>query len=186
DTALSHLSVDDLLDELLLRVREVLDTDTAAILLLDESENELVARAAKGIEEEVERGVRIPVGKGFAGRIAAQRAPVILDRVDHTTVMNPILYQKGIRSLLGVPLIVQGKVVGVMHVGTKTHRRFREDEVELLQVVADRAALAINARLHDRSRVVIEAFQRTFLPDVLPFLPGLVVTTRYLPAASAV
>jgi serine phosphatase RsbU (regulator of sigma subunit)/anti-sigma regulatory factor (Ser/Thr protein kinase) len=186
DTALAHLSVQDHLDELLLRVREILEVDTAAILLLDETKNELVARAAKGIEEEVERGVRIPVGKGFAGRIAALREPVVLDRVDHTTVMNPILYQKGIRSLFGVPLIVHGKVVGVMHVGTKTHRAFREDEVELLQVVADRAALAINARLYDRTRIVTEVFQRTFLPDVLPYLPGLVMTTRYLPAASAI
>src|SRR4029450_11765629 len=109
DTALSHLSVDDLLDELLLRVREVLDTDTAAVLLLDETRNELVARAAKGIEEEVERGVRIPVGNRIAGPIAAERAPVALHRVDHSTVLNPILFQKGIKSLLGVPLLAHGE-----------------------------------------------------------------------------
>jgi serine phosphatase RsbU (regulator of sigma subunit)/anti-sigma regulatory factor (Ser/Thr protein kinase) len=186
DTALSHLSVDDLLDELLLRVREILDADTAAVLLLDEARNELVARAAKGIEEEVERGVRIPVGKGFAGRIAAERKPVALHKVDHSTVHNPILFQKGIRSLLGVPLLAHGDVVGVMHVGTKTRRRFTKDETELLQLVADRVALALRVRLSDRSRVVIEAFQRTFLPEVLPFLPGLRFATRYLPAATAV
>ena len=186
DTALSHLSVDDLLEELLERVREILDADTAAVLLLDETRNELVARAAKGIEEEVERGVRIPVGKGFAGRIAATREPVALHKVDHTTVLNPILSQKGIRSLLGVPLLAHGDVVGVMHVGTKSKRRFTTDETELLQLVADRVALALHVRLSDRSRVVIEAFQRTFLPEVLPFLPGLRVATRYLPAATAV
>ena len=186
ETALSHLSVDDLLDELLLRVREILDTDTAAVLLLDEGRNELVARAAKGIEEEVERGVRIPVGKGFAGRIAAERAPVAIHRVDHKTVLNPILFHKGIKSLLGVPLLAHGELVGVMHVGTKTRRRFTNDETELLQMVGDRVALALRARLSDRSRVVIEAFQRTFLPEVLPFLPGLRVATRYLPAATAV
>ncbi len=186
DATLAHLSVDDLLDELLNRVREILDTDTAAVLLLDEARNELVARAAKGIEEEVEAGVRIPVGKGFAGRIAAERKPVALRRVDHSTVLNPILFQKGIRSLLGVPLLAQGEVVGVMHVGTKTPRRFTRDETELLQLVADRVALALRVRLSDRSRVVIEAFQRTFLPEVLPFLPGLRVATRYLPAATAV
>jgi serine phosphatase RsbU (regulator of sigma subunit)/anti-sigma regulatory factor (Ser/Thr protein kinase) len=186
DTALSHLSVDELLDELLVRVREILDVDTAAVLLLDESRNELVARAAKGIEEEVERGVRIPVGKGFAGRIAADRIPVALHRVDHDTVLNPILYQKGIRSLLGVPLVAHGDLVGVMHVGTMTRRRFSRDEIELLQVVADRVALALRARLSNRSRIVIEAFQRTFLPEVLPFLPGVRVATRYLPAATAV
>ncbi len=73
-----------------------------------------------------------------------------------------------------------------MHVGTKTRRRFTRDETELLQLVADRVALALRVRLSDRSRVVIEAFQRTFLPEVLPFLPGLRVATRYLPAATAV
>ena len=119
DTALSALSVDDLLEELLLRVREILDADTAAVLLLDVARNELVARAAKGIEEEVERGVRIPVGKGFAGRIAAERAPVALSRVDHDTVLNPILFQKGIRSLLGVPLVAHGDLIGVLHVGRR-------------------------------------------------------------------
>jgi serine phosphatase RsbU (regulator of sigma subunit)/anti-sigma regulatory factor (Ser/Thr protein kinase) len=186
DVTLSHLSVDDLLDELLNRVREILDADTAAVLLLDEARNELVARAAQGIEEEVERGVRIPVGKGFAGRIAVERKPVVLYRVDHSTVLNPILFQKGIRSLLGVPLLAQGEVVGVMHVGTKSRRRFTRDEAELLQLVADRVALALRVRLSDRSRVVIEAFQRTFLPEVLPFLPGVRVATRYLPAATAV
>ena len=186
DTALSHLSVDDLLDELLLRVREILDADTAAVLLLDVTRNELVARAAKGIEEEVERGVRIPVGKGFAGRIAADRKPVALHKVDHSTVLNPILFQKGIRSLLGVPLLAHGDLVGVLHVGTKTRRRFTQDETELLQLVGDRVALALHVRLSDRSRVVIEAFQRTFLPEVLPFIPGLRVATRYLPAATAV
>ena len=57
------------------------------MLLLDEAENELVARAAVGLEEEVERGVRIPVGAGFAGRIA-DRKPVILDDVEHADVLN--------------------------------------------------------------------------------------------------
>ena len=126
------------------------------------------------------------MGKGFAGRIAAERAPVALYRVDHSTVLNPILLQKGIKSLLGVPLIADGDVVGVMHVGTMSRRRFTKDEIELLQLVADRVALALHVRLSDRARVVIEAFQRTFLPEVLPFMPGLRVATRYLPATTAV
>jgi sigma-B regulation protein RsbU (phosphoserine phosphatase) len=72
DAALAHLDLDALLDALLVRTRQSLDVDTCAILLLDEETNELVARAALGIEEEVEQGVRIPVGRGFAGRIAAE------------------------------------------------------------------------------------------------------------------
>src|SRR4029078_13457814 len=65
-------------------------------------------------------------------------------------------------------------------------RRFTKDEIELLQLVGDRVALALRVRLSDRSRVVIEAFQRTFLPAALPLLPGLRVATRYLPAATVV
>src|SRR5438067_5214009 len=91
DAALAHLELDALLPTLLLRTREILEVDTCAVLLLDEGTNELVARAAVGLEEEVEQGVRIPVGCGFAGRVAADRRPVILDDVDHGQVLNPIL-----------------------------------------------------------------------------------------------
>src|SRR6266852_5418529 len=82
------------------RVKAALRADTAAVLLLDYSSGYLVATAAAGLEEEVRQGVRIPVGRGFAGRIAAEHRPVILDRVDHTTVLNPILWAKGIESMM--------------------------------------------------------------------------------------
>src|SRR3954451_17461375 len=112
DAALAHLRLDELLEALLVRTQQLLDVDTCAILLLDDETNELVARAALGIEEEVEQGVRIPMGQGFAGRIAADKEPVVLDDVDHSDVLNPILHEKGIKSLLGVPLVVEGEVRG--------------------------------------------------------------------------
>ena len=110
DAALAYLSLEDLLKELLDRISATLSSDTAAFLLLDEDTGELVARAAKGIEEEVEQGIRIPVGKGFAGRIAAERHPIYLPDVEHADVLNPILREKGIRSLLGVPMLIEGRV----------------------------------------------------------------------------
>ena len=91
DSSLGRLDVEDLLIELLERVRSIVDADTAAVLLLDKGSGDLVARAACGIEEEVRQGVRVPVGVGFAGRIARSKEPVRLDRVDSTTVANPIL-----------------------------------------------------------------------------------------------
>jgi signal transduction histidine kinase len=160
DAALAHLNLDELLGALLERTRQILEVDTCAILLLDEETNELVARAALGIEEEVEQGVRIPVGGGFAGRIAAEKRPVILDDVDHAHVLNPILREKGIKSMFGVPLVVEGEVNGVLHVGSLVPRDFQEDEVELLQLVADRAALAIeHARLFGAERAARERIE---------------------------
>jgi signal transduction histidine kinase len=150
DAALAHLGLEELLQALLLRTRDVLGVDTCAILLLDEERNELVARAAVGIEEEVEQGVRIPIGGGFAGRVAARRKPVILPDVDHAHVLNPILREKRIKSMLGVPLIVRDQVIGVIHVGTLHPYDFDVDDVDLLQLVAERAAIAIEkARVHE-------------------------------------
>jgi serine phosphatase RsbU (regulator of sigma subunit)/anti-sigma regulatory factor (Ser/Thr protein kinase) len=150
--------------------------------MLDRSTDELVARAAKGIEEEVEQGVRIPIGRGFAGRIAAQRSPVAIEDIDRAEIVNPILRQKGIRSLLGVPLLVDDEVIGVLHVGTLVPRIFSESDSKLLQLAADRAALAIDrARLYEQRRVV-EAMQRALLPDAVPEIPGVEIAVRYRPA----
>ena len=153
DAALAHLDVETLLEVLLPRIRDLIGVDTCAVLLLDEETNELVARAAVGIEEEVEAGVRIPVGGGFAGRVAAGKQPVILEDIDAAEVLNPILREKGIKSMLGVSLLVAGTVVGVLHVGSLVRRRFDEHDVELLQLAADRAAVAIeHARLFEAER----------------------------------
>jgi signal transduction histidine kinase len=153
DAALAHLDLEELLAALLDRTREILSVDTCAFLLRDEATDELVARAAVGIEEEVEQGVRIPVGEGFAGRIAASKLPVILDDVDHSDILNPLLRQKGVKSMLGVPLVAAGEAIGVLHVGSLTPRDFTSADVELLQLAADRAAIAIeHARLFEAER----------------------------------
>jgi PAS domain S-box-containing protein len=153
EEALAHLGVDDLLTALLDRISDALAVDTVAVLLLDDSEKVLVARAAKGLEEEVEQGVRIPVGRGFAGKIALDARPVVLNDVDHADVLNPILREKRIKSLMGVPLVVEGRVIGVVHVGSLHPREFAEPDVHFLQIVADRVALAIeHARLYDEAR----------------------------------
>jgi anti-sigma regulatory factor (Ser/Thr protein kinase) len=183
DAALAHLSQEDLLAELLRRITEILGTDTAAILLLEPGGAVLRARAARGIEEEVRRGVRIPVGRGFAGRIAAERRAITIDDVDHADILNPILREKGIRSLLGVPLMVEGRVLGVLHVGTLTRRVFTPDDGDLLQLAADRAALAIERAHLDDQRRLAEALQRRLLPEDLPVIAGLELASAYLPAS---
>ena len=180
DSTLARLDVEDLLVELLDRVRDIVDADTAAVLLLDKDSGELVARAACGIEEEVRQGVRVPVGVGFAGRIARLKEPVLLDRVDSTTVANPILWEKGIRAMLGVPLLLSDEVIGVLHVGRLEDRPFHEADVELLQVVAERVAGAAQARRLAVERAATTLLERSLLPGRLPECPGLEFATRYL------
>jgi len=141
DAALAHLDLDDLLGELLARIRDVLAVDTATILLLDHAGSELVVQASAGFEEE--HGVRIPLGKGFAGRVAAERSAIMLEDVAHADVVNPLLREKGITTMLGVPLLVRSRTIGVLHVGTLAPREFETADVDLLRLVADRAAISI-------------------------------------------
>jgi phosphoserine phosphatase RsbU/P len=186
DAALSRLDEYALLSALVERVREVLRADTAAVLLLDQSARQLIATAASGIEEEVRQGVRIPLGTGFAGRVAASREPVILTRVDHTTVRNPLLVDRGIRSLLGVPLLVGGRVIGVLHVGSLSGQPFEQQDVELLQLAADRAALALHSLMSQDDALAAVALQRSLLPTALPAVPGLGLAARYVAGSGAV
>jgi len=181
DAELHRLDDAELLTELLARTRDILRADTAAVLLLDYSSGYLTATAAAGLEEEVRQGVRIPVGRGFAGRIAALQRPVILDRVDHTTVLNPILYAKGIKSLMGVPLVAGGRVLGVMHVGSLTRRQFTAEDTQLLQLAADRAAAAVQSMTARTDRAAAVALQRGLLPSALPGVEGTEIAARLIP-----
>jgi phosphoserine phosphatase RsbU/P len=186
DAALSRLDDRDLLVELLERTREILQADTAAVLMLDFASGQLIATAAAGLEEEVHQGVRIPVGRGFAGRIAAEHRPVILDHVDHTTVLNPILWAKGIHSMMGVPMVAGGRVIGVLHVGSLKPRQFTSHEVELLQLAADRAAAAVQSVIAQADRLAAAALQRSLVPTALPAVPGVEMAARYVPGRGGV
>jgi phosphoserine phosphatase RsbU/P len=186
DAALARLDDREFLAELLDRTREILQADTAVVLLLDFSSGQLIATAAAGLEEEVRQGVRIPVGRGFAGRIAAERRPVVLDRVDHTTVLNPILWTKGIKSMMGVPMVAAGRMIGVLHAGSLMPRQFTGDDVELLQLAADRAAAAVQSMSAQSDRAAAEALQRSLVPSALPAVAGTEMAARYVPGAGAV
>ena len=185
DETLSRLDAPDLLDELLDRVRDLLDVDTAAILLLDVHARQLVATAAKGIEEEVRAGFRVTVGRGFAGRIAATRRPLRITDVTPADVVNPLLLQKRIRSLLGVPIMAGHDLVGVLHVGSLTRREFGGDDIKLLQLVADRAAVAGRIRSARLDHAAALSLQRSLLPARLPEVAGLDLAARYVPGHSS-
>jgi signal transduction histidine kinase/CheY-like chemotaxis protein len=103
--------------------------------------------------EEVDRDVlRIPIGQGFAGRIAATRRPLIVDDVQHTELVSTALRAR-VRSLIGTPLVAEGRLVGILHVGSARPRRFGREDLQLLELVAARVAAAIqHAGLYEAER----------------------------------
>ena len=186
DAALSRLDGQSLLAELLERVKAILEADTAAVLLLDRVTGQLVATAASGLEEEVTQGVRVPLTAGFAGQIATSARPLTLDRVDRDTVGNQLLVDRGVKSLLGAPLLAGGRVIGVLHVGSLSGRSFTAEDTELLQLAADRAALALQTMTAQDDRMAAVALQRSLRPRALPQVPGVELAARYVTGSGRV
>jgi len=160
DALLAHVGLDDLLRELLQGVRDALGSDTATILLLTPDGKNLAVRSEIG-EEASEGQIRVPWGQGVAGRIAAERRARIVPDVPKAKPYSEFLRKK-IRSLVGVPLVAGDEVLGVVHSGTFQSREFTEEDVHLLELVAERAAVVIeNARLYEAQRSARQAAEET-------------------------
>ncbi len=152
DTALMRLSLDDLLRELLDRAREALKADTATLLLMNAEGDALTVRAARGLDDDNIHQARVPVGKGFAGRIAHTREPLFLPNTRQFEAVSEYL-RENLRSVVGVPLLLGDQLLGVLHVGSITLREFSQSDIWLLQQIAERAALAIDrTQLYDTQR----------------------------------
>ncbi|MFL5955807.1 MAG: GAF domain-containing protein [Gaiellaceae bacterium] len=159
EATLAHLSLHDLLTSLLVRIVEVLDADTAAILLV-EDDGALHVRATVGLEEEVQHAVAVPMGAGMAGRVAATREPALVPDLSQIELVSPVLRERGINSVVAIPLVVEDRAIGVVHAGSEAYAHFVEEDARLLELIADRIALAINqASLHEAERAAQERLQ---------------------------
>lgn len=170
DAALALLGSDKLLIELLRRLREAFSADSASILLPSPDGKFLDLRASQGLEDKAREQIRVPAGRGIAGRIAESQDPVIIDDIAQVEVISPVLKRK-IKSLAGVPLRVEGRLIGVVHIGKIEKRGFADQDISLLKMVADRIALAVDnaakeeafqlsqqklAREHSRVQMLLE------------------------------
>jgi serine phosphatase RsbU (regulator of sigma subunit)/putative methionine-R-sulfoxide reductase with GAF domain len=162
DAALSHLDLDDLLDDITAQTTDALEADTMAIFLREG--DELVARATRCPEGLLRQDIRVRMGQGVAGKVAEHRGPTVIDDLAEADPDSTLHREHGVRSLVGVPLVVDGAVIGVVHVGARPPAHFGVDDARFLQLVADRAALAIDrARLFEaerEARTLAEANQR--------------------------
>ena len=184
DAALRHRTLGDILDDLVVRVRSVLDADAATIFLAEDRAS-LVIAASSGGPAVDERPAPIPFGEYFAGRVALSQEAQLAHNPDPADIADPSMRAMEIDSLIGVPLTAEGEIAGVLTVCATAPHHFREEDLGLLRLAADRVALAIShARVYEREHRIAETLQRSLLPDKLPKLPGLDVEARYLPAAA--
>ncbi len=147
ETILSDLPLESMLRELLERIREIVTVDAAVILLVEGADAALVLRAAAGADAHIDATVEVAQREGVTRRVSDEHREVDAVRVRTNDGFRPD--RQTIRSLIGVPMVVGRRIVGVLVAGALAPRDFSHDDASLLRLAADRAAIAIeNARLY--------------------------------------
>src|SRR5215211_850603 len=142
EVALSTLDLDQLLHRLIQRMVEATGAEAGVILLLEHEL--LVPRATAGLDEQIVASYQVPRGSGFAGRVLEAKRPLSTsDVAQEGTDLAPYLKERGIKSMLGVPLKAGGRVFGVAHIDLLEEREFTPREIHRFEVLADRAAIGI-------------------------------------------
>ncbi|MEU6244050.1 GAF domain-containing protein [Streptomyces sp. NPDC047024] len=160
--------VDVVLPAIVREAHELIGSDFAYLSLLDADGN-LMLRASAGTIAPEFSSARMPPGAGLGGRVIETRAPYWVrdyraaDGLDHNSAFDLLVASEGLVALLGVPLLVGDRVIGVLFAADRTERPFEKDEVALLSAFADHAAIALhNARLYEESRVALRRLRDAY------------------------
>jgi hypothetical protein len=137
------------------RARELLATDMAYIMLLDEGGKVLRMRVAAGHRNDVFMQIQRPVRPGVSAYIgkAVSTSDFLNDSgLDHDGATDDLVRLEGVRSVLGVPLRTELAALGTLLVANRSVHEFTEPEIALLSSLGEHAALALdNARLYEEA-----------------------------------
>ncbi|MBR7676065.1 SpoIIE family protein phosphatase [Streptomyces daliensis] len=162
--------LDGLLQRTVERARDMLDGDAAYLLLATDDETELEVRASTGLPSARQRFARVPVEAG-SGRYGSARMPSVHEDLTVVPGAVPLLAGTGMRSVVTVPLKVEGRLTGSLGVATETPGRYTNEEALRLQFAADRIALAVErARLTELER--LRRGSLSFLVEASDLLAG--------------
>lgn len=162
--------LDGLLQRTVERARDMLDGDSAYLLLATDDETELEVRASTGLPSSRQRFARVPVEAG-SGRYGSARMPAVHEDLSAVPGAVPLLSNTGMRSVVTVPLKVEGRLTGSLGVAAETPGRYSNEEALRLQFAADRIALAVeSARLTELER--LRRGSLSFLVEASDLLAG--------------
>ncbi len=158
----SNLLLEDILRLIVMVLAEVMDSKICSLMLVDEKKQELVVRATQSISAEYNQKPNLKIGAGIAGRVVEEgKSLCVLDvRRDPRYRNTDIAIKEGLCSLLSVPLMVRGKVIGVLNCYTQAIHNFTEPEIAIVATVAAEAAMVIEQHgLLARSRSIQEELE---------------------------
>jgi signal transduction histidine kinase/FixJ family two-component response regulator/putative methionine-R-sulfoxide reductase with GAF domain len=158
----SALNLQELLKQLVVLAAEVTAAEVGSVMLLDERREFLTIEAAIGLDEEIIRSTRLPIGASIAGYVAKTAEPIVVEDIEKDERFRRINRERYTSaSLLCVPLMIKGNVLGVINMSNKqTGDGFDRNDLRLLATFASQAAVAIDdARQFEQSRRRLVEFE---------------------------
>jgi signal transduction protein with GAF and PtsI domain len=161
-TIVSDHYLKEILQLIVAMTAKVMDSQICSIMLLDEKRNELFIAATQSLSQEYLSKPNLKVGQSVSGKVVLEKRPTtVLDVTKEPGYMYPEVARKeGIVSLLSVPMMVKDRAIGVINSYTKSEHRFKQEEISILQTVANQAAVAIeNTHLSEEILTAKEALE---------------------------
>jgi signal transduction histidine kinase len=155
-STVSHsLDLDTVLTTALDKVLELMNGNMGGILLLDDESQTLSYRVSRGLSQEFVEGITgLKMGEGIAGRVAQLEQPIYVDDIcNDPRLTRQVVIEERLRAFASVPLRSKRKLLGVMNIASHTPRRFRHEDVQILNSIANLVAVVIeNAGLYNEMR----------------------------------
>jgi len=132
---------------------QVMNSKICSIMLLDNKKQELFIAATQSLSEEYTKKPNLKVGQSISGKVIKEKRPItVLDVTREPGYMYPeIAKREGIVSMLSVPMMIKERVIGVINSYTSYEHKFTDEEVKILQAIANQAAVAIESTNLTRS-----------------------------------
>lgn len=153
--------LEDILRLIVSVTAEVMGSKICSLLLINKAD-ELEVKATQSVSETYNRKSNIKLRKGVAGQVAHDGKPItVMDvRKDERYLNSAIAKKEKLCSLLCVPLIFKGKIIGVLNSYTSAPRKFTKNEINILKSIANQAAIVIeNFRLVVESQIIREELE---------------------------
>jgi signal transduction protein with GAF and PtsI domain len=161
-TIVSDHYLKEILQLIVAMTAKVMDSQICSIMLLDEKRNELFIAATQSLSQKYLSKPNLKVGQSVSGKVVLEKRPTtVIDVTKEPGYMYPeVARQEGIVSLLSVPMMVKDRAIGVINSYTKSEHRFKQEEISILQTVANQAAVAIeNTHLSEEILTAKEALE---------------------------